>query len=90
MQTANLTLTTPAWTKLADASQDFVMSGASKKLVEVALTNADAAPGAISGHALVIGPGNEAINRSSIGPGFVWARLSLPDSTAGAFVVLTK
>lgn len=90
MQTVNVTLTTPAWTKLTDSSQDFVLSGSARKLIEVALTDADAAPSSISGHALVIGPGNEAINRGSIGSGYVWARLSLPDATAGAFVVLTK
>ena len=90
MQTTNIAVTASSWTKIADSTQDFVLSGASRKHVEVALTDADAAPSGISGHSLLLGPGNEALSRGSVGTGFVWVRLHLADTTAGAFLVVTK
>ena len=90
MQTSNIAITASSWTQIADSTQDFILSGAARKLVEVALTNANAAPTGLSGHALLLGPGNEALNRGSVGTGFVWARLPLADPTAGAFLVVTK
>lgn len=70
MPTINITL--PAtWTKVADAGEDFLVSYPGGYRFEVALTTGNTPPTIGLGHHLLPG---EALTRSVIGPGYVWAR----------------
>lgn len=71
----------PAWVKVADAGQDFLMSTNTDIVVEVATTTADAAP-AVTGHRMNCGFNREALTRTAIGAGYVWAKLIFPEATA--------
>ena len=91
MQTVNISINPDTWVQVADSVQGFTLSGAARMFVDIALTNADASPAAnLSGHSLVVGPGNEALTRGALGVGFVWAKLNRASVAPGAFVVVTK
>lgn len=83
MATANPSIA-GTWIKIAEAEEDFFFSlrtGANINHVlppvEIAITDADAAPGVMVAGRLIDPHGNEGINRALTGPGHVWARCAL-------------
>lgn len=83
MPTINITL--PAtWTKIANAGEDFLASYPGWLRFEVAVTAGDTPPTLNLGHHLLPG---EALIRSVIGPGYVWARCV---ESQGHTLVVTK
>lgn len=85
MSTLNIAITN-AWTKLADASAtELLVSWADPVTVELATTEADAAP-TVVGHRLTR---DDAVSRGVLGSGYVWARL-IGKVPAGANLVVSK
>lgn len=71
MPTTNVKVTS-AWTKLASSGDsNLLVTWEDPTPLEVATTSADVAP-AVKGHRL---SREDAVTRSVIGPGYVWARL---------------
>jgi hypothetical protein len=86
MATNNIAITS-AWTKLAEtADADVLITCNDAVTVEVAATLADAAP-TVVGHKL--NPG-QAITRSLIGSGYVWAKLLPGSQPASVIMVVSK
>jgi hypothetical protein len=74
MSTANIAIT-DAWTQVVAAGQDFLLTAPADALyqVEVAIGASLADLDGLHGHAL-FGAKRDAINRTLIGPGIVYAR----------------
>jgi hypothetical protein len=87
MATINATLTA-AWVRLATpAVTRLLVSTTSANAIEIAVTDADAAPGAgVSGHYL---DHTQAASRDLLGPGYIWARVAPGQIGATAVVVIT-
>jgi hypothetical protein len=73
MATTNPTLTA-SWSKLVDAGDEFLLTlpFSTRTSIEVAVKDADSAP-TVNGH-ILRGDQFEAMNRTLIGPGYVYAR----------------
>lgn len=80
MATTNPTLTT-AWAKIVDSGEEFTfgLQPGPVSTVAIAAVATDTAP-AVAGHQLA-GP-TESINRSLIGPGYIYAKLVSGSATA--------
>lgn len=86
MATYNITVTS-AWTKVADTTNDSVLvTWDSPTVFEVATTTADTAP-TVAGHRL---NNDQAITRSSLGPGHIWAKTAPGAITSNVKTVVTK
>jgi len=86
MPTNNIAVTS-TWTKLAaSADADVLITCNDAVMMEVAATSADTAP-VVTGHKL--NPG-QAITRSLIGPGFIWAKLLPGSQPASVIMVVSK
>lgn len=86
MATSNISVT-PAWTKIADASNtDLLVTWDTPVAIEFATTAADAAP-TIRGHRI---PPDSAITRSILGSGYVWAKTVSGAVPADISVVVSK
>lgn len=70
MATSNIQLSS-SWTKVAESTNDeLLITWGDKVNIEFATTSADAAP-TVRGHVITF---DQAITRSVIGSGFVWAK----------------
>lgn len=86
MPTSNITVTT-SWVKVAESSHtELLMTFSQPKILEVAVTAANSAP-TVSGHRITR---EQAISRSVIGSGYVWAKLVEGTVPASLLVVVTK
>jgi hypothetical protein len=86
MATVNIGVTS-AWTKVADDTHsELLVSWSTPVDAEFACTDADSSP-LVRGHRLSYG---EAINRSIIGTGYVWARLIYGSVPGVISMVVTK
>jgi len=85
MATSNLTITTE-WSKIAEDSDDPVLIQAAYGFeYEVATVATDTAP-VVIGHKILRGTYN-AITRSMLGPGFIYARVTDDNITSTTLVV---
>jgi hypothetical protein len=73
MATTNPTITT-AWAKLVNLGDDFLLTlpFTTRTSIEVAIKDSDAAP-TVQGH-VIRGDRIEGLNRTLLGPGYVFAR----------------
>lgn len=86
MPTINTHVTT-SWTKLADASDnDLLVTWSIPATLEVASTTANAAP-IVEGHRLT---NMDAITRSVLGAGYVWAKLVGGSMPADITLIVSK
>lgn len=86
MATSN-PVVTAAWTKLAESSDvDLLVTWETPVVLEVATTSANSAP-AVIGHRVT---NEDAITRSVIGPGYVWARTVAGSRPSSVQVVVSK
>ena len=86
MATLNISIS-DQWTKLADsANLELLVTWNDPISIEVATTTADTAP-IVNGHRLFP---NDAITRTVIGSGYVWARLVSGSRSNSANLVVTK
>ena len=86
MPTSNIAVTT-TWTKLADTTNDSVLvTWEPPVILEVATTATDTAP-TVTGHRL---NNEQAITRTALGTGYIWAK-TVPGSFASSVLtVVTK